>query len=252
LKTLRNGPAGPAVWVLTAPAVVALSLALAVLFSGRSEPHRWWPAAAQAGAGGAESAPPRRARASRSATFLAQTPSISVEPSFWYEKGPSCAGLARWSLPCAPAGTALRVAAATDDVVRSHPRDFPQPPPIDVVVRAHPADRRGRPQSIGDVYSYGGARLIDEAVVIDVNLVAFTGETPLNDAELRSFLAHELVHAYQYGHLGPAPDNSPELWQREVVAFEWELLHMEPGVRSWYRGEAIFNRDMYRRLLEEE
>jgi hypothetical protein len=36
-----------------------------------------------------------------------------------------------------------------------------------------------------------------------------------------------------------------------VAAFEWELLHMEPGVRSWYRAEAIFNLDMYRRLLAE-
>ena len=105
-------------------------------------------------------------------------------------------------------------------------------------------------QTVADVYSYGGAELVDGVVIIDVNLIAFIGETPLNDAELRSFLAHELVHAYQFV-AGPSPKNSPELWRREVAAFEWELLHMEPGVRSWYRAEAIFNLDMYRRLLEE-
>jgi len=173
-----------------------------------------------------------------------------VRESFWYEDGPSCAGLAHWGIPCAPRGTARRVAEATAEVVRHYTQDFPQPPPLDIVVRARAPERLGTSlQTLADVYTYGGAELVGGVVVVDVNLVAFIGETPLNDAELRSFLAHELVHAYQYGTLGPAPKNSPELWRREVAAFDWELLHMELGVRSWYRAEAIFNRDMYRSLL---
>jgi hypothetical protein len=171
--------------------------------------------------------------------------------SFWYEAGPRCAGLARFGLPCAPAGSAERVAEATAAAIRDRPYDFPQPPPLPIVVRARPPERLPDTfQTIADVYSYGGAELVDGIVVIDVNLTAFIGDTPLNDAELRSFLGHEIVHAYQDAD-GPAPKNSPELWRREVEAFDWELLHMEPGVRSWYRAEAIFNRDMYRRLLEE-
>jgi hypothetical protein len=182
----------------------------------------------------------------------APVPEIRVDrSSFWYEEGPSCAGLARLGLPCAPRGTADRVARAVEAAIRDRPEDFPQPPPLPVVVRAHPPERLPDTlQSLADVYSYGGAELVGGVVVIDVNLIAFIGDTPLNDAELRSFLAHEMVHAYQYAG-GPTPKNSPELWRREVAAFDWELLHMEPGVRSWYRAEAIFNRDMYRRLLEE-
>lgn len=175
---------------------------------------------------------------------------VHVESSpFWYEEGPTCAALERWNLSCAPRGAGRRVAEATESVLRDHPRDFPQPPPLDIAVRAR-AERGFREslETLADVFTYGGAELVDGTVYVDVNLTAFIGETPLNDAELRSFLGHEMKHAYQYTE-GPVPRNSPELWRREVEAHEWELRHMEPGVRSWYRAEAIFNLDMYRHLL---
>lgn len=181
---------------------------------------------------------------------VAVTHAVRVEgPVFWYEEGARCADLERWSLPCAPRGSGARVAEAVAIVLHDHPHDFPQPPPLDVVVRARaPEGTPGTLQSLADVYTYGGADLVDGVVYIDVNLTAFIGETPLNDAELRSFLAHEFKHAYQYAD-GPVAKNSPELWRREVEAHEWELLNMDLGVRSWYRAEAIFNLEMYRRLL---
>lgn len=180
-------------------------------------------------------------------------PAIRVDrESFWYEEGPRCAELERYSLPCAPRGTAARVARAVEEVVRFHPDEFSTPPPYETIVRARPREAfPGGFQTVTDLLSYGGADLVGHIAFVDVNLTAFIGETPLNDAELRSFLAHELKHAYQFAN-GAPPRNSPELWRREVEAHEWELAHMEPGTRSWYRAEALFNLEMYRRLLKGE
>lgn len=215
---------------------VCLSVALLALSGGRSATS---PARA--------ALPLRRASASPIAARALVAHAVHVDgPVFWYEEGVRCAELARFGLPCAPRGSGIRVATAVASVLRDHPHDFPQPPPLDVVVRARAPE--GAPETVADVYSYGGADLVDGMVYIDVNLTAFVGETPLNDAELRSFLAHELMHAYQYAD-GPVAKNSPELWRREVQAFEWELRNMDLGVRSWYRAEAIFNLQMYRQLL---
>ncbi len=193
------------------------------------------------------------AGAGASAESDAAPHAVVDQSTFWYEAGRSCSDTARAGVPCAPAGTAARVAAALAAVLRDHPADFPLPPPMDVVVRACSRDDLpGTLRSVTDLFSYGGTEVIDGAAVVEVNLVAFVGETPLNDAELRSFLAHEMVHVYQDAAAGPAARNGPELWRREIEAHEWELLHMEPGVRSWYRAEAIFNLEMYRRILAEE
>ena len=184
---------------------------------------------------------------------MSPVPTVRVDrETFWFETELGCRLLQSRQLKCPQADTSRRVEAATLSVLRDHPEKFPQPPPLDVVVRAHRLEERSQTlQRLSDIYAYGTTDLIDGRVYIDVNLSTFVGDTPLNDAELRSFLAHELIHAYQ-ATAGPVSRNGPELWRREIEAHEWELLHMEPGVRSWYRAEAIFNLDMYRRLLADE
>jgi hypothetical protein len=173
--------------------------------------------------------------------------------SFWYElPSPVCVSAARFGSVCAPAGTAERVAVLLASEVADHPLDFPQPPPFDVAVRAQArANLQTGLQAMASALSYALTEQRGDGVVIELYLSAFVGERALNDAELRSLLGHELVHVYQLVQ-GPAASRGPELWRREIEAHEWELVHMDLGVRSWYRADALFNLDMYRRMLADE
>jgi len=173
--------------------------------------------------------------------------------SFWYElPSPACVAAAHRGGACAPAGTSERVAALVASEVADHPLDFPQPPPFDVTVRAQArADLQTGLQAMASALSYALTEQRGDGVVIELYLSAFVGDRALNDAELRSLLGHELVHVYQLEQ-GPAASSGPELWRREIEAHEWELMHMDLGVRSWYRADALFNLDMYRRMLADE
>jgi hypothetical protein len=175
-------------------------------------------------------------------------PSIRVEvESFWYESTPPPVPTVEHE-PRVLAGASARVLAAVGDLLTRFPEDFPQPPPLDVVVRAHPREEMERVIGIvADTTSYGGAKLVGTTVVIDVHRSVFVGWHALNDAELRSFLGHELIHAYQFA-TGPDSGNGPELWEREIEAYTWEGLHMEPAVRPWYREDLAFTLRMYHDL----
>jgi hypothetical protein len=177
-------------------------------------------------------------------------PSIRVEVgSFWYESTPPPFPTSE-SEPAVLTDASARVLTAIGDLLARFPVDFPQPPPHDVVVRAKPREEMQRLVGLyADTSSYGGAKLVGSTVFIDVNRSAFVGWQALNDAELRCFLGHELIHAYQFA-TGSDPGNGPELWRREIEAYTWEANHLEPAVRSWYREDLAFTLRMYRELLE--
>jgi hypothetical protein len=178
-------------------------------------------------------------------------PSIRVDvESFWYEQTPPPVPVLE-AEPRVLEGASDRVLAAVGELLTRFPGDFPQPPPLDIVVRAFPREEMERVIGIvSDTISYGGAELEGATVFIDVHRSVFVGWRALNDAELRSFLGHELIHAYQFAE-GPFPGNGPELWNREIEAYSWEIIHMEPPVRPWYREDAAFTLRMYGDLLND-
>jgi hypothetical protein len=176
------------------------------------------------------------------------TPSIRVDvESFWYEDTPPPIPTVEHE-PRVLDGASERVLAAVGELLTRFPADFPQPPPLDVVVRAYPREEMEHVIGIvADTTSYGGAKLAGSTVIIDVHRSVFVGWHALNDAELRSFLGHELIHAYQFA-TGSHPENGPELWRREIEAYTWEAIHMEPAVRPWYREDLAFTLRMYDEL----
>src|SRR5262245_23237666 len=127
------------------------------------------------------------------------TPSIRVDlGSFWYETTPPPIPTLGTELNLLD-GASMRVFAAIRDVLFRFPADFPQPPPVNIVVRAQPREEMARLVGLfADTSSYGGAKLDGSTVFIDVNRSVFVGWQALNDAELRCFLGHELIHAYQF------------------------------------------------------
>jgi hypothetical protein len=166
--------------------------------------------------------------------------------SFWWEDAPPPA---RDGEPRVLDGASERVLAAVAALLTRFPDDFTQPPPLDVVVRALPrTELEGVVGIVADTTSYGGAKLEGGTVFIDVHRSVFVGWHALNDGELRSFLGHELIHAYQFGD-GPDAGSGPELWRREVEAYSWEVRHREPAVRPWYRNETSTSLRMYSDLV---
>jgi hypothetical protein len=166
--------------------------------------------------------------------------------TFWYEDTPPPI---RDGEPRVLEGASARVLAAVAELLTRFPEDFTQPPPLDVVVRALPrTELEGVVGIVADTTSYGGAKIEGSTVYIDVHRSVFVGWHALNDAELRSFLGHELIHAYQFGD-GPDTGNGPELWRREVAAYSWEVLHMDAAARHWYRAETASSLRMYADLV---
>jgi hypothetical protein len=100
---------------------------------------------------------------------------------------------------------------------------------------------------LADTFSYGGVRLTEEGVVIEIDPGAVEGRRAVNDAELRSLLGHEILHGYQCRR-GPC-EGGAELWRREIEAFEWELAHFEPEVGRIYREDTAKNLAMYRAMV---
>jgi hypothetical protein len=143
---------------------------------------------------------------------------------------------------------AIRVAVAIGELLHRFRADFPQPPPIDIVVRAQSAAERGQ---WDESLSSAGCELVGERAEIIVNPRILRGARALNDAELRSLLGHEIRHAYQFAG-GEAANNSPDLWRREVEAFEWELLNGDPAVRPWYRQETARQLQLYQTFLSDQ
>lgn len=184
------------------------------------------------------------------AGVLAQ-PAIRVDlESFWYERTPPPVPISE-SGPNVLGGAGERVLAAVSSVLHHQRDDFPQPPPLEIVVRAHP--REALEEILGIVAestSYGGTTLEGSTVYIDVHRSVFVGWRALNDAELRSFIGHELVHAYQFGS-GVDPGRGPELWRRELEAYIWEIQHMETAVRPWYREDSLAALHFYVGLLRD-
>ena len=144
--------------------------------------------------------------------------------------------------------SAIRVAVAIGELLYRFRADFPQPPPIDIVVRAQSEAERA--QLDEGISSAGCERVADRAEVI-VNPAMLQGPRALNDAELRSLLGHEIRHAYQFAR-GEAASNSPDLWRREIEAFEWELSNHDPAVRPWYRQETARQLLLYRTFLADD
>lgn len=179
----------------------------------------------------------------------APEPAIRVErESFWYEVEPG-SGAEAELLPAA--GSVVRVVAALEVVLRRHARRFPQPPPLPIVVRGSPRDDpRAGVAWIRTLGAYGCATLVDGVVVVEVTPSTFVGRRALNDAELRAFLGHELVHAYQYA-AGSHDGDPGQLVRREIEALEWELAALEPEVREPYREDVRANLAMYRAMLDE-
>ncbi len=138
-----------------------------------------------------------------------------------------------------------RVLWAVRALIRDHPDVFSQPPPVDIHIgRADP-----NPHRLGASFSYGGAELYGTRVMVWIERGALVGPFGLNDAELRSFLGHELLHAYQY-RFGPYEPSTPEFFRREIEAYRWELDHMSQAVRPFYRGEAELQLELFESLLE--
>lgn len=175
-------------------------------------------------------------------------PSLRVDvQSFWYESTPPPVPTLEHE-PRVLDGASERVVAAVAALLTRFPADFPQPPPLDVVVRAQPREDMERVIGIvADTTSYGGAKLEGSTVYIDVHRSVFVGWHALNDAELASFIGHELIHAYQFA-TGPDTGSGPELWRREIEAYTWEAIHMDPAVRPWYRQDLAFTLRMYDEL----
>lgn len=171
--------------------------------------------------------------------------------SFWYERLPRWNEREPWEEPAAPPGSSARLEAALRDVLSRHADDFAQPPPFDIIVRAPPRENLDTLLGyMANRTSYGGAHREGLTVYVDVNQCVFAGPDRLNDAELRAFLGHELVHAYQY-ETGRAKLGHREIFRREVAAYGWELEHFGREVRSAYRGDIFVNLHMYREMLGE-
>lgn len=171
--------------------------------------------------------------------------------SFWYERLPRWNEREPWEEPAVPPGSSARVERALVDVLEKHAGDFPQPPPFDIVVRAPPRENLDTLLGyMANRTSYGGAHREGATVYIDINQCVFSGPDRLNEAELRAFLGHELVHAYQY-RSGRAKLGHREIFRREVIAYTWELEHLGPGVGSDYQGDIYVNLHMYREMLGE-
>lgn len=143
---------------------------------------------------------------------------------------------------------ALRVERALREVLTRYPVDFPQPPPIDILLRAVPPAERDSPMNS---VSYGGVSLEEGRAVVEVHPATLDGPRSLNDAELRSLLGHELIHGYQCVR-GPCEDTPRELWRRETEALEWELRNMEEGVRREYREATAQDLAMFRSFSAQE
>jgi hypothetical protein len=139
----------------------------------------------------------------------------------------------------------IRVAVAIGELLHRYRDDFPQPPPIDIRVRAQSADELVQ---LDESLSSAGCELVDGRAEVVVNPRVLRGTRALNDAELRSLLGHEIRHAYQFAS-GSADSNSPDLWRREIEAFEWELALVDPAVRPWYRHETAQQLRLYHALL---
>jgi hypothetical protein len=145
---------------------------------------------------------------------------------------------------------AARVVAALERVLREYPERFLRPLPVATVIRAVPREHVDTtPLWSGALGSYGCATLERGVVVIEIGPQAFAGRDALNDAELRSLVAHELLHAYQFGR-GCHDGRPEEIARRELEALDWELAHLEPGVRAHYRDDLDFNRRMFAAMLE--
>jgi hypothetical protein len=144
--------------------------------------------------------------------------------------------------------SAIRVAVAIGEILYRFRADFPQPPPIDIVVRAQSAAELAQ---WDESLSSAGCERIGERAEIIVNPRVLRGARALNDAELRSLLGHEIRHAYQFAG-GEAANNSPDLWRREVEAFEWELSNGDPAVRPWYRQETVQQLRLYQTFLSDD
>jgi len=169
------------------------------------------------------------------------------QASFWYDTTePQAAGDGTlWAAP----GAVQQLEAALHDVLRRHADTFSQPPPLDIVIRAPERTAVGGSLAWSRLLgSYSCARLVDGVVVIEVAPSTFVGRDALEPAELRSLLAHELVHASQLAR-GDHRGDTVEIARREVEALTWELAHLEPEVRPWYRDDLLFNLEMYRALL---
>ena len=144
--------------------------------------------------------------------------------------------------------SAIRVAVAIGEILYRFPEDFPQPPPIEIVVRAQSAAELAQ---LDESLSSAGCERVGERAEIIVNPRTLSGARALNDAELRSLLGHEIRHAYQFAG-GEAPNNSADLWRREVEAFEWELSNGDPAVRPWYRQETARQLRLYQTFLSDD
>jgi hypothetical protein len=166
--------------------------------------------------------------------------------SFWYPCTPP-AGEGN----AAPAGgCGERVLAALETVLREYPETFPRPMPVVTVVRAVAREHVDRGATWSSALgAYGCATLERGVVVVEIGPGAFTGRDALNDAELRSLLAHELLHAHQYVR-GEHGGRAREIARRELEALDWELAHLEPEVRPAYRADLEFNRKMFAAMLE--
>ena len=87
--------------------------------------------------------------------------SIRVDrESFWYERLPRWDHREPWEVQAAPPGSSLRLERAVRHVLAAHPEDFPQPPPLSIIVRAPPReDLETLLGYMANRTSYGGARL---------------------------------------------------------------------------------------------
>ena len=144
--------------------------------------------------------------------------------------------------------SAIRVSIAVGELLHRFRADFPQPPPLDIVVRAQNAYELTQ---LDESLSSAGCELVGEHAEVIVNPRILSGPRALNDAELRSLLGHELRHAYQFAD-GSAESNSPDIWRREIEAFEWEMTNRDPAVRAWYRRETKHQLELYRTLLRDD
>ena len=157
--------------------------------------------------------------------------------TFWYDCAP-------------PAACAERIAAALEWVLREYPERFPRPLPVVAVIRAVPRERAESSALWSTpLGAYGCATLERGIVVIEVGPRTFVGRDALNDAELRSMLAHELLHAQQYTR-GEHAGSAREIARRELEALDWEIAHLEAGVRPAYHEDLEFNRRMFAAMLE--